>query len=506
MLTSHNRHYFMRLNMKKSKSVGLVVAFIIIILISAVLSGCSRKTVSGSGTGEAEISESTAETEETTETEGMSDAFAVSEPDGEDGKENQIPEDTVQMVDSIDIPVTDSPCGSLMASDGEYIYFSYRANDEELGGLYRADPDFSHVEMIDRGHFAGLYLSDGNLYYNEGRGYSLDERKYHCLETGSLSRYGISQEEYQEVSAAFDQASEFNLPEDNRHAVVVNDKAYFFIFVPEEEDLSDDPKSHYELISCERWGEWAPTGISWEYRLAEESMISACGNYLFYARPCEMKEGVDWAEEGEERYQPCCYNTVTGEETVLMRSCGLNCSVYAVNVTSDYLLVSYTDDPAGDGESLKIEKLSDPAVVFDVGELVRGAETADAFIQQEAERKAAEEEALKNEPYGPGTSTLYLSAPDDKSACYRLVRMDGSTEFMVLLSPGEETSRSFPCGRYTLKTAEGDTWISDEEAFGDAGHYSTTDIFTFEAGGAYEISSGTRGDFYSDDAGGFTGQ
>jgi hypothetical protein len=61
--------------------------------------------------------------------------------------------------------------------------------------------------------------------------------------------------------------------------------------------------------------------------------------------------------------------------------------------------------------------------------------------------------------------------------------MDGSTEFMVLLSPGEETSRSFPCGRYTLKTAEGDTWISDEEAFGDAGHYSTTDIFTFEAGG-----------------------
>ena len=36
MLTNYNRHFFMRLNMKKSKSVGLVVAFIIIILISAV--------------------------------------------------------------------------------------------------------------------------------------------------------------------------------------------------------------------------------------------------------------------------------------------------------------------------------------------------------------------------------------------------------------------------------------------------------------------------------------
>ena len=478
--------------MKRSKIAGIIAVFILSAMVCVLLSGCGGKTASELGAGSAEISESTAETADSSESVAGSDATAVVEPDETGEAEEPISDDSVRTVDSLDIPVIDSPCGSLMASDGEYIYFSYRANDEELGGLYRADPDFSHVEMIDRGHFAGLYLSDGNLYYNEGR--------------GSLSRYGISQEEYQEVSAAFDQASEFNLPEDNRHAVVVNDKAYFFIFVPEEEDLSDDPKSHYELISCERWGEWAPTGISWEYRLAEESMISACGNYLFYARPCEMKEGVDWAEEGEERYQPCCYNTVTGEETVLMRSCGLNCSVYAVNVTSDYLLVSYTDDPAGDGESLKIEKLSDPAVVFDVGELVRGAETADAFIQQEAERKAAEEEALKNEPYGPGTSTLYLSAPDDKSACYRLVRMDGSTEFMVLLSPGEETSRSFPCGRYTLKTAEGDTWISDEEAFGDAGHYSTTDIFTFEAGGAYEISSGTRGDFYSDDAGGFTGQ
>lgn len=280
MLTSHNRHYFMRLNMKKSKSVGLVVAFIIIILISAVLSGCSRKTVSGSGTGEAEISESTAETEETTETEGMSDAFAVSEPDGEDGKENQIPEDTVQMVDSIDIPVTDSPSGSLMASDGEYIYFSYRANDEELGGLYRADPDFAHVEMIDRGNFAGLYLLEGNLYYNEGRGYGLDERQFHCLETASLSRYGISQEEYREVTAAFDQEAEFNLPEDNRHAVVVNDKAYFFIFVPEEEDLSDDPKSHYELISCERWGEWAPTGISWEFPMRTVYLEDGRGRHL----------------------------------------------------------------------------------------------------------------------------------------------------------------------------------------------------------------------------------
>ena len=490
--------------MNRSKNTDRIAFFILSVMIYMLLSGCGGKTVSDPENGSAEISESTAETADSSGSETGSDTTAVAEPGGTDGTEEPIPDDSVQMADSLNIPVIDSPCGSLMASDGEYIYFSYRANDEELGGLYRADSDFSHVEMIDRGKFAGLYLSDGYLYYNEGK--KFDDKKFHCLETASLSGRSISKEEYQEVTAVFDQAAAFNLPDDNRHAVVVNDKAYFFIFIPEEDDASDEPRSHYELFSCEQWGEWTSTGISWDYRWAEESMISAYGDYVFYARPCKMKEGVDWAEEGEDRYQPCCYNTVTGEETVLMRSSGFNCSVYAVNVTSDYLLVSDYDGPACDGSSMKIEKLSDPSVVYDADELVRGAETADAFVQQEAAEKAAEEEALRNEPYGPGTSTLYLSAPEDKSACYRLVRMDGSTEFMVLLSPGEETSRSFPSGRYTLKTAEGDAWISDEEAFGDTGHYSTTDVFTFEAGGAYEISSGTRGDFYSDDAGGFTGQ
>ena len=476
--------------MKRKEMTGKAAVLILSVLICALLFGCGGKKASG--------------TED--EPEAPADASADVQTDAEDEGEENLSDVPVQTAESIFIPVIDSPCGSLMAADSEYIYFSYRANDEELGGLYRSDHDFAHIQKIDRGHFSGLYLSDGYLYYNEGRGFSLDERKFHRLETGSLSRQSISQEEYREAAEAFDQAAEFNLPEDNRHAVVVNDRAYFIVFIPEEGDASDDPRTHYELFSCERWGEWASTGISWDYRWAEESMISACGDYVFYARPCEMKEGVDWAEEGEERYQPCCYNTVTGEETVLMRRRGFNCSVYAVNVTSDYLLTSYSDDPACDGSSMKIEKLSDPAVVYDVSQLVRDAETADAFMQQEAARKAAEEEALRNEPYGPGSSTLYLSAPNDRSACYRLVRMDGSTEFMVLLSPGEETSRSFPCGRYTLKTAEGDTWISDEEAFGDAGSYSTTDVFTFEAGGAYEIQSGTRGDFYSDDAGGFTGR
>ena len=126
--------------MKWTKKAGMTAIFILCVMISVLLSGCGRETASGSGTGSAEIIESASVTADPSGTETEPDASDVAEPDGEDGKENQIPEDTVQMVDSIDIPVTDSPSGSLMASDGEYIYFSYRANDEELGGLCTSFP------------------------------------------------------------------------------------------------------------------------------------------------------------------------------------------------------------------------------------------------------------------------------------------------------------------------------------------------------------------------------
>ncbi len=130
---------------------------------------------------------------------------------------------------------------------------------------------------------------------------------------------------------------------------------------------------------------------------------------------------------------------------------------------------------------------------------------------KEEQRKRKEEEQRKlheqydDEPYGPGTSGLSLSADSDRAACFRLVKMNGDTEFMVFLEAGESTTQYFPSGRYTLKVARGEEWISDEEAFGSSGYYSTTDVFTFESGGVYEISTGTRGDFRSDSASGFLG-
>lgn len=106
------------------------------------------------------------------------------------------------------------------------------------------------------------------------------------------------------------------------------------------------------------------------------------------------------------------------------------------------------------------------------------------------------------EPYGPGESYLALST-DTLSACYKLIRMDDTVEFVQFLDPESEITISFPSGRYILKIAEGSEWLGDDQAFGKSGLYSTTDVYQFDEGYTYEIVGGTTGDFNTDSIDGF---
>lgn len=106
------------------------------------------------------------------------------------------------------------------------------------------------------------------------------------------------------------------------------------------------------------------------------------------------------------------------------------------------------------------------------------------------------------EPYGPGESYLSL-VTESMSACYKLVRMDDTVELVQFLEPNSTMTVSFPNGRYVLKIAEGNEWLGDDEAFGEEGHYSTTDIFKFQDGFTYEIVAGKTGNFSSDNKDGF---
>ena len=143
------------------------------------------------------------------------------------------------------------------------------------------------------------------------------------------------------------------------------------------------------------------------------------------------------------------------------------------------------------------------------GVLTADKEDEEERARREEAKKQYEEEQqrkLDNEPYGPGTSSLYLKA-QGRTTCYKLFRVNGTVEFQVLLSPGNSVTKKFPSGRYRLKVAVGDTWISDEEAFGASGVYQSTDLFTFEPGSSYKVGSGSgfEGGFFQGSQQGFTG-
>ena len=111
--------------------------------------------------------------------------------------------------------------------------------------------------------------------------------------------------------------------------------------------------------------------------------------------------------------------------------------------------------------------------------------------------------------YGPETSSLLVKARD-KKVCYRLYRVGGDLEKEIqLFEKYSSQTISFPAGRYLLRIAEGDEWLSDEEAFGPDGEYSMIEYFNFEPGETYHVTT-TTADVYGgtvqrDSAAGFNG-
>ncbi len=283
---------------------------------------------------------------------------------------------------------------------------------------------------------------------------------------------------------------------------VVDDDVYF-LQESESSDDSDD-SSGVRLVKLDAQGNIEDCGISGVLWGNDSPRLYAYGDYIFYSKYEPPVAGE------QDAYIPYCYNTVTGQEAKVPGFDDPTNYTMLYDVAGGCAFIR--DVSAGWGTKNQFLSLTNPNGCIPLETVVEGADdtiVTDRQAEEEAAAQAAAEEAAAaeaeqyaDEPYGPGTSELHLSA-DDLSACYRLVRLDGTTEFMVVLAPGESTVQYFPSGRYRLKTAEGETWISDEEAFGPEGHYDTTDIFTFEDGGAYEIGSGESGDFHGEDQQGF---
>lgn len=139
----------------------------------------------------------------------------------------------------------------------------------------------------------------------------------------------------------------------------------------------------------------------------------------------------------------------------------------------------------------------------------RSGATLVTDIAIDPETSTLEGLTLADNTFGDGSVQLTLEA-GDQTVCAKLFFADavgkGQEVLTVFIEPNESQKIHFGAVVYILKLASGDTWISYEEAFGETGSYTSTEAFTFEKGGKYELkTSSTQGDFYADSAQGFTG-
>ena len=296
------------------------------------------------------------------------------------------------------------------------------------------------------------------------------------------------------------------VPVNEHYAVAEDGTVYFILYKGEEEEKPDSRDNDFILMKMEQVGDMVYAGIDGRF----VGDIYAYGPYVFYSKYVEVEEQAGKREATVKKL--FCFNPRTGQETQVALNDLIGIDYVSRGFAAGRFFFDgylYDADHPGDEEFGYVMSAdmtgAGSSVMLDT--LVASATDSEGVQADDRATQAimderAQQEIIRRATYGPGTSSLYLKA-GSRSACYRLVRTDGVTEFKVLLGPGESVTKSFPCGIYVLKVAYGDKWISDEEAFGSSGSYSSTSEFNFREGETYEISTGKTGNFHSDNQSGF---
>ncbi len=301
---------------------------------------------------------------------------------------------------------------------------------------------------------------------------------------------------------------------------VSGENVYCLSELPDQPEHDSPKQIEFELIYADADGSTFATGVTGRFG---DDFIPY-GSFIFYTKYTEVP-AADGSGAELTVSRPFCYDTRSGTEYALDREEFADLDVRPTDVAAGWMylrLYDVREDAEGTFRYNLLIDLTDADVSFEInsdeiyknatvcgGVLITDKEDEEERAQREEAKKQYEEEQqrkLDNEPYGPGKSSLYLKA-QSRTTCYKLVRVNGTVEFQVLLSPGTGVTKQFPSGRYRLKVAVGDTWISDEEAFGSSGVYQSTNLFTFEPGGSYKVGSGSglEGGFFNGSQQGFTG-
>ncbi|MCR4594201.1 MAG: hypothetical protein K5761_04015 [Clostridiales bacterium] len=413
--------------------------------------------------------------------------------------------------------ITKGYCHSLCMAGGNYIYFyvKYPTGEESIK---KVDTSGNTIETIfdDPGDESLSFWNEGLFYVRNGALYLTD------FETGEIlhktdEEKGLVQQAFLDMSngkgiwysAARPTEAGVDLyyytPDNDKSEkvtaignrfVAAGEKAYYLLS-QEGNDLPDDSRDFvYDLMCTDKEGNTNKTGISG--KISQELFFY--NNYLFYTK-------YETTDSGIKNRQPYVYDINAGKEYKFVRDELKGRDIRIWDVAGGVLFYSSceTDDEGiGQPKDYCACPLIGGEKPTTLSEVVKTAEKSRAYAAYEASLAAQAERERKESQYGPGSSKLYLEA-GSKSTCYKLVRTDGSIEFQILLSPQQSTTKSFPSGRYTLKIAKGDKWISDKEAFGPGGNYDTTNVFYFEDGKSYEITTGSTGNIKNDSQSGFTG-
>jgi len=402
-------------------------------------------------------------------------------------------------------------------TDGYWLYYM----DYSESNLHRVNATLENAEMIYDGGYSYISLDGGEAWF-----WDWTDQLHHVSANGTeqvifQSEHDIAASWYYEGSLYYLEAPDYNVNEIKRLDLKTRKVADLNRTLNGVSTSLLVSAGHiYFTEAADEFGE--RVGL---YQLdldgTNEAQISDNASIvqLFEGKLCYRNEDGLWA-----------YNVVEGETERIRDDPGRPYSIsdgkiYYNNTSGEYAQLVYAQLYGGEETVLFTGHEASNSIVIWNGMIFfdefkpGGDETTHYYVGSLAGSEAIlwdetipvdysgvkpPDELLNNpDSLAEGTSWLYLDAPAALSACYRLYDANGTLVQQVLLSPNENRTISFPSGYYTLKIAEGASWINDEEAFGPDGDYSSTSVFGFEADSTYRIGSGNRGDFHGTDQSGF---
>lgn len=393
---------------------------------------------------------------------------------------------------------------SLMAVDGDTMYYigTYDPNDsdEENCNLYRVDLSAgSKTLMMEDMSPLSLYLAGDFLYFADNMPYQTEDRDLFRLDISAALSAGVGNLELM-LNAGAAVRIGAQSPDVAQNPLYWNGRLYY---VTRSEEFEDWAIRRICLDGSEDEPFYKESGLDFvELRgVYDDQLFFTSGDTVTLYALSEDGELTEYPEitgvcafDGEWVY--------SAEDDSGVYRCSLE-------KPEKELLSADRGLTAVAGNCLLTWQLEEESFQYSRYVMPKsgGEETAliGHYVEPEAEQTPAPEYTAKT--VGKGDVTLEISN-GDTMACYKLISCAEGNPVVhsVLTEPYTDLTLKFSPGSYYLKVAYGDEWLGDEEAFGENGRYITTDMYIFNAGFVYKLSTSSYGgDFSSDTMSGFIG-